>query len=65
MNTQSIEDLRTAARALDRVLLWEFYVIPHWHLSAWRIVHWDKFGKPKIQPAYNTAIDSWWAKEAR
>ncbi|MFO0070036.1 MAG: extracellular solute-binding protein [Alphaproteobacteria bacterium] len=65
MNAQSLEELRTSARALDRVLLWENYVIPHWHLSAWRIVHWDKFGKPKIQPAYNTAIDSWWAKEAR
>ena len=65
LNAQSLEELRTAARALDRVLLWENYVIPHWHLSAWRIVHWDKFGKPNIQPAYNTAIDSWWAKEAR
>jgi microcin C transport system substrate-binding protein len=65
LNAQSLEELRTAARALDRVLLWEFYVIPHWHLSAWRIVHWDKFGKPNIQPAYNAAIYSWWAKEAR
>jgi microcin C transport system substrate-binding protein len=65
VNAKSIEELRPAARALDRVLLWEHYVIPHWHLGAWRMVHWDKFGKPKIQPAYNTAIDSWWMEEAR
>lgn len=60
LRAQSLETLRPAARALDRVLLWNHYVIPHWHLSAWRQVHWNKFGKPKIQPSYNTAVDTWW-----
>ena len=31
-------------RALDRVLLWGHYVIPHWHIRAFRVVYWDKFG---------------------
>lgn len=60
MRAQTLETLIPAARALDRVLLWNHYVIPHWHLNAWRVVHWNKFGKPKIQPDYNTGIDTWW-----
>ena len=31
-------------RALDRVLLWGHYVIPHWHIRAFRVAYWDKFG---------------------
>lgn len=58
----SLADLTPAGRALDRVLLWEHYVIPHWNLNAWRIIHWDKFGKPKVQPAYNIGVDGWWMK---
>lgn len=58
----TLADLTPAARALDRVLLWEHYVIPHWNLSAWRIVHWDKFGKPRVQPDYNVGLDGWWMK---
>jgi microcin C transport system substrate-binding protein len=58
----SLEELRPAARALDRVLLAEHVVIPHWHLSAWRVAYWDKFGKPKMTPQYNIGIDSWWMK---
>lgn len=60
LRAQTLETLRPAARALDRVLLWNHYVIPHWHLSAWRLVHWNKFGKPNMQPRYNIAIDTWW-----
>ena len=62
LRAQTLDALRPAAKALDRVLLWEHYVIPHWSLTAWRIVHWNKFGKPKIQPLYNTATDTWWSE---
>lgn len=56
----SLSDLTPAARALDRVLLWEHVVIPHWSLNAWRLIHWNVFGKPEKQPPYNIGIDTWW-----
>ena len=31
-------------RALDRVLQWDHWVIPHWHLPFDRVAYWDKFG---------------------
>ncbi|MFZ4541502.1 MAG: extracellular solute-binding protein [Rickettsiales bacterium] len=61
-NAQKLEELRPTARALDRVLCNEYYIIPHWNLSAWRVAYWDQFGRPEITPAYNMGIDTWWDK---
>nr|WP_246389787.1 extracellular solute-binding protein [Halomonas cerina] len=56
----SREALDTAARALDRVLRWGFYVIPQWHLGQTRIALWDKFGWQEPFPIYNLDLDAWW-----
>src|SRR5690606_16396855 len=36
-------ELVAATHALDRVLLWGFYVVPHWHNPAVWVAYWDKF----------------------
>ena len=54
--------LITRTRALDRVLLWNHYVIPHWHLNVDRIAYWDKFGIPAPIPAQGTSLMTWWIK---
>jgi microcin C transport system substrate-binding protein len=56
----SREDLINATRALDRVLLWGHYVIPQWHISAYRTLYWDIFDKPKIRPKYSLGTNTWW-----
>ena len=61
---QTLEQLTASAHALDRVLLWGHYVIPHWSLDAWRLLYWDKFGQPTIMPTHGLATDSWWMKSA-
>ncbi|WP_281746643.1 extracellular solute-binding protein [Helicobacter suis] len=48
-------------RALDRVLLWGFYVIPHYHAPFWRIAYWDKIGMLK-NPPYGFSPYLWWDK---
>lgn len=57
------EALITATRALDRVLLHGYYVIPQWHLNTWRVAYWDRFEKPE-NPSRKTlnALTTWWAK---
>jgi microcin C transport system substrate-binding protein len=47
-------------RALDRVLLWGHYVIPHWHIRVFRVAYWDKFDRPRISPKYDLGFDTWW-----
>ncbi len=54
------EDLVAATRALDRVLLWGHYVIPHWHTRVIRVAYWDKFGRPAITPRYGLDLFAWW-----
>jgi microcin C transport system substrate-binding protein len=47
-------------RALDRVLQYGYYVIPNFHLGAFRIAYWDKFRRPAISPKYALGLDTWW-----
>lgn len=56
------EQLVTATRALDRVLRAGYYVIPNWHIRAFRLIYWDRFERPKMQPDYALGLDYWWVK---
>ncbi|OAN50267.1 hypothetical protein A6A04_02370 [Paramagnetospirillum marisnigri] len=56
------DTLVARTRALDRALLWNHYVIPHWHLGTDRLVWWDKFGHPAVAPANGTQFLTWWVK---
>jgi microcin C transport system substrate-binding protein len=47
-------------RALDRVLLWGHYVIPQFHVSAFRVAYWNRFGRPTVSPKYDLGFDTWW-----
>ncbi|MCD6430847.1 MAG: ABC transporter substrate-binding protein [Deltaproteobacteria bacterium] len=54
--------LVTRVRALDRVLQWGFYVLPHWHISTFRIAYWSKFAQPRLVPKYGLGLMTWWVK---
>jgi microcin C transport system substrate-binding protein len=47
-------------RALDRVLLWGHYVIPHWHLAVFRVAYWTRLQRPAVVPPYDLGFDAWW-----
>jgi microcin C transport system substrate-binding protein len=52
--------LVAATRALDRVLLWNWYVVPQWHLQYVRIAYWDMFGRPEQPVRTGIVFDAWW-----
>ncbi len=54
------ESLVARTRALDRVLLWQHYLIPNWHITKHRIVYWNKFDRPGITPRYALGFYTWW-----
>ncbi|MBO9538161.1 extracellular solute-binding protein [Herbaspirillum sp.] len=66
---QTRAQLTAAARALDRVLLHKYLVVPHWYSSTHRIAYRNRFGIPKTAPLYYQAdpyvIGSWWEEKAR
>ena len=55
-------DLVAATKALDRVLLWNHYVVPQWHYPYQRTARWDRFGRPEELPKYGQSgfPDIWW-----
>jgi len=56
------EELHAATRALDRILLWNHYVLPQWGYSKLRTARWDRFGRPHTLPKYGLAAfpTLWW-----
>lgn len=66
MERQDREDeLLHWGRALDRVLTWNFYVVPEWHLSAYRAAYWNKFSRPAKLPKYSLGLNAWWYDERK
>ena len=63
---KSRADLVAATRALDRVLLWNRYVVPLFTDDRLRAARWDRFGKPDPLPNYGGAAFPavwWWDAE--
>jgi microcin C transport system substrate-binding protein len=59
-------ELVAASRALDRVLLWNHYVVPGWTLAATRMARWDRFSHPEPLPTYSTGFPAiWWYDAAK
>ena len=60
------EELVAATRALDRVLLWNHYVVPMWHITYQRTARWNRFGKPARIPEHSVGFpDIWWWDEEK
>jgi microcin C transport system substrate-binding protein len=64
----SRQQVVTASRALDRVLLYGEYLVPNWYINVHRVAYWDKFGIPDKQPLYYDPVSwmlkAWWIKES-
>jgi microcin C transport system substrate-binding protein len=69
-SASSLQDIRVACRALDRVLLWNFYHVPLAAVASPRLVYWDRFGRPAQETLGTHApsldfIDLWWSDAAK
>jgi microcin C transport system substrate-binding protein len=61
------KDLIIRCMALDRVMQWNYYLVPNFTLAAFRIAYWNKFGKPdkRPDPPYSYGGTSWWVDPAK
>jgi microcin C transport system substrate-binding protein len=64
---KSREELVAATHALDRVLLWNDYVVPQWTYGKQRTARWDRFSHPETMPRYGQAAfpTIWWWDAAK
>ncbi|VVE50401.1 peptide ABC transporter substrate-binding protein [Pandoraea morbifera] len=64
VRARTYDDLVAAARALDRVLMHGYYVVPHWFSSTHRMAYKQYLRFPDKLPLYFTAegwlVSMWW-----
>jgi ABC-type oligopeptide transport system substrate-binding subunit len=67
----TLDELRDASRALDRVVTWNHWQIPELYSNEERVNYWNRFGQPATRPLYYTlesalvelppwAVTAWW-----
>jgi microcin C transport system substrate-binding protein len=58
---KSRSELVAATRALDRVLLWNFYVVPQFTYGFMRYARWDRFSHADLPKYARSGLPSlWW-----
>lgn len=63
---EDLETLKVTTRALDRVLLWNHYLVPIYYPDEVWFAYWDKFGMPERTARYSAGFSTtWWYDEAR
>lgn len=53
-------ELEARVKALDRVLLWGFYMVPLFHSPVDRIARWTGVRRPSVTPVYGAPTETWW-----
>ena len=60
LKAQDRGDFVAAVRALDRVLISGFYVIPRFYLPAQWVARWTTIGRPATTSLYGYLPETWW-----
>ena len=72
----TLETFRDACRALDRIVMWNYWQVPELYSDDERMAYWDIFGMPAVRPLHFTTdltpeyesrmswpITAWWLKD--
>jgi microcin C transport system substrate-binding protein len=60
ISSKTREELVMYTRILDRILLFNYYLIPQFHIGHYRVAYWNKLSRPAISPKYDLGFDFWW-----
>ncbi len=63
VGAQKRTNLVDAARAIDRILMWEQYVVPLYHQGGFRVAYWNKLAHPEVTSTYGPVIETWWVRQ--
>lgn len=64
LRAKTLDELTTATRALDRVLISGLYVIPLYHLPQQWLARWPHIERPAKLPLQGALPETWWQKRA-
>ncbi|TWE07085.1 microcin C transport system substrate-binding protein [Pseudomonas sp. AG1028] len=61
LSARSRDEQVAATRALDRVMLWQYYTIPNWYIDYHRLAYRNRFAFVATPP-YTLGLRTWWLK---
>lgn len=61
-NSTSTEDMTSAVRALDRILMSESYIVPLFYTGRDFVASWTKISHPQKPSLYGNVMESWWSQ---
>ncbi|MGI4953758.1 MAG: extracellular solute-binding protein [Janthinobacterium lividum] len=64
INAKDRPSLHAAARAIDRILLRSWVMVPNWNDTKFKIATWNRFGRPGVPIRDGFVLDSWWVDPA-
>ena len=65
LDSKTEQEVITTMRALDRVLMFEHYIVPNWHIGIHRIAHWNRFSRAKDALPYKLGTENWWLNSSK
>jgi peptide/nickel transport system substrate-binding protein len=63
LNARERDVFVSAVRALDRILLSGFYVVPLFHLPEQWVARWTQIEHPKVTPLFGYLPETWWYRK--
>ena len=70
----TLDELRNACRALDRVVMWSHWQVPDLYSDTLPVSYWNKFGMPAVRPKFYSIdttgaygpwpLMTWWMRDA-
>jgi len=64
INAQDRPSLAAAGRAMDRLLLRGWYMVPNWHDTVFKVASWNRFARPDKPIRDGFVLDDWWIDPA-
>lgn len=65
ITAQDRASMLPAAHALDRVLLWRWYMVPNYANQYFHVAWWNRFGYPAAPIRDGVNFDLWWVDPAK
>lgn len=61
LEAQGYDEMATGVRAIDRIMRYEYFVVPTWYLGKYWVAYYDMYEHPETLPPYGLGyLDFWW-----
>jgi microcin C transport system substrate-binding protein len=60
VDAETYDEMAAAVRAIDRILRWDYFVVPTWYKPEYWLAYYDMFEHPAELPPYGLGYLDWW-----